>query len=63
MCDDTVSDGDDCSTLTYWQSGNPDLIDQRCGQAGRTANAVNNLLDDDYCSGSKNIVCDIGMLL
>ena len=63
FCGDHVSDGDDCNTLTYWQSGNPDFIDQRCGQAGWLATNVTNLLDDDHCTTAKNVVCDIGMLL
>ena len=62
MCDDIVSDGDDCSTLTYWISGEPSSASQRCAQAGWIANAVDNLLDDDTCTNTKNVVCDPGML-
>ena len=57
------SDGNDCNTLTYWQSGNPSQTYTRCVQVGYLATAVTNLLDDSWCGTTKNIVCDIGMLL
>ena len=62
VCGDTVSDEDDCNTLTYWQSGQPDRSGQ-CGGVGWEVTAVTSLLDDDECSNGKNIVCDVGMLM
>ena len=61
MCRDVVSDGDDCGTLTYWIDWEPSdgSTVQLCGYAGYVANDVSYLLDNDVCSNSKRVVCDI----
>ena len=57
-----VSDGEDCTSLKYWITGQPSHNSQRCGQVGWIANSVTNLVDDGNCNDLKNIICDIGML-
>ena len=58
FCGGVISDDENCKTLKYWSSGNPNDASQDCGQAGYVHTAIDNFVDDDWCSGNKRIVCD-----